>query len=86
MAEVWLSPGIALPQYESLRGDARMRRVLGRVDGILDALERDPGQAWLRAHRFRDPPLWCVTFDAGGESWAILWSMGEDGKVLVDFL
>ena len=88
MAEVFLSPEIALPQYERLREDPRRRKVLDRIDEILDALEEDPGQAWLRAHRFQDPPLWCVTFDASGEAWAILWSMddNDDDRVLVDYI
>lgn len=83
-----MSPEIALPQYEHLRKDPRRRKVLDRVDEILDALEENPGQAWLRAHRFQDPPLWCVTFDAAGEAWAILWSLGEDDedRVLVDYI
>lgn len=86
MAEVFLSPDIAFPQYENLRAHPRTRRVLRRVDEILDGLEEDPGQAWLRAHRFRDPPLWCVTFDAAGEAWAILWSMHGEDRVLVDYI
>ncbi|MBU1225797.1 MAG: hypothetical protein KJ698_01115 [Actinobacteria bacterium] len=88
MAEVFLSPEIALPQYEGLREDPGRRKALERVDEILDALEEDPGRAWLRAHRFRSPPLWCVTFDASGEAWAILWSMDddEDDRVLVDYI
>ena len=60
--------------------------MLERVDGILDALDDDPGQAWLRSHRFQDPPLWCVTFDAAGETWAILWSMDGKDRVLVDYI
>jgi hypothetical protein len=88
MAEVFLSPDIALPQYERLRQDPSRRKVLERVDEILEALEADPGQAWLRAHRFQNPPLWCVTFEASGEAWAILWSMddGHEGRVLVDYI
>jgi hypothetical protein len=30
--------------------------------------------------------LWCVTFDAAGEDWAILWSMEGKGRVLVDYI
>jgi hypothetical protein len=88
VAEVFSSPEIALPQYQRLREDARRRRMLDRVDEILDALEEDPGQAWLRAHRFQNPPLWCVTFDASGEAWAILWSLDQEdeGRVLVDYI
>ncbi|OFW65143.1 MAG: hypothetical protein A2135_03255 [Actinobacteria bacterium RBG_16_67_15] len=88
MVEVLLSPGIALPQYKNLRNDHRRRRELGRVDEVLDALEADPGQTWLRAHRFQDPPLWCVTFDVGDEMWAILWSFdgGDRERVLVDYI
>ena len=88
MVEVLLSPGIALPQYEHLVGDPRRRCQLARVDEVLDALEADPGQAWLRAHRFQDPLVWCVTFDSQGESWAILWSFdGDDtSRVLVDYI
>jgi len=86
MAEVFLSPEIAFPQYERLRGDPSRRKVLERVDEILDALETDPGQAWLRVHRFQRPPLWCVKFDASGEAWAILWYDGEDDRVLVDYM
>ena len=61
---------------------------MARVDEVLDALEADPGQAWLRAHRFQDPLVWCVTFDSQGESWAILWSFdGDDtSRVLVDYI
>ena len=88
MAEVFLSPEIALPQYERLREDPRRQKVLERVDEILAALEEDPGQVWLGAHQFQSPPLWSVTFDASGEAWVILWSMddGEDDRVLVDYI
>jgi hypothetical protein len=32
--------------------------------------------------------LWCVTFDASGEAWAILWSLDQEdeGRVLVDYI
>jgi hypothetical protein len=62
--------------------------VLQRVDEILDALEDDPGQTWLRIHRFQDPPLWCVSFNADGEAWVILWSHqeGSDDEILVDYI
>lgn len=88
MAEVFLSSKIALPQYRALREDPHQQRVLEQVDEILDALEADPGQTWLRPHRFQSPPLWCVTFDASGEAWVILWSLddGKDDRVLVDYI
>ena len=74
MARIVFGPDIALPQYERLQSDDRLRSILVRVDRILDALEEDPGQAWLRSHRFQNPPLWYVPFPVAGEEWAILWS------------
>ena len=77
-----------MPQYEQLRSDHRRRHILIRADRILDALEEDPGQAWLRAHRFQDPPLWYIPFDAAGETWAILWSFDGDDRerVLITYI
>ena len=88
MAEVFLSPDIALRQYEELRQHRRHLRVLQQVDELLDALEVDPGQSRLRVIRFQDPPLWCITFVAAGAPWAILWNYdGADrGRVLVDYI
>lgn len=80
-----MSPEIALLQYDRLREDPRRHKVLDRVDEILDALEENPGQAWLHAHRFQDPPLWCVMLDASGEAWVILWSVDDDDRVLVEY-
>lgn len=88
MAEVYLSPEIASPQYEALRGDPRKSRALEKVDRILDAIEEDPGQRWLRSQRFQTPPVWCVTFDVDGEAWAILWSLDDKANdhALVDYI
>jgi len=88
MAEVFFSPEIALEQYKALRRDPRRARVLHEVDRILDALEDDPDQTWLRSHRFQDPPLWCVKFDADGEAWVILWSHQEGSvdRILMDYI
>jgi hypothetical protein len=30
--------------------------LLNKVDAVLDGLEDDPGQDWLRGHRWSDPP------------------------------
>ena len=88
VAEVYLSPDIAFPQYEKLQRDPRRTGAFRRVNEILDALEDDPRQRWLRTQRFRDPPLWCTGFDTDGEAWVILWSHDEEDedRILVDYI
>ncbi len=53
-------------------------RVLDRLDEVLDQLERDPGAATVRQHRFVDPPVWCVVVPAAGEDWAVLWDLDSE--------
>jgi hypothetical protein len=58
----------------------RDERVLDRLDAVLDQLERDPGAAAVRQHRFSDPPVWCVVLRIGSGDWAILWEPGPATK------
>lgn len=62
--------------------------LLDKIDDVLDALERDPGEAWLRMHRWLDPPLWGVTVRARGDDWLILWHLSDEDseRVIVDYI
>lgn len=48
--------------------------LLGKIDGVLDALEKDPGQPLVRQHRWSDPPLWGVTVRDRGGDVLVLWA------------
>ncbi|HXC86070.1 MAG TPA: hypothetical protein VNV62_29910 [Trebonia sp.] len=41
---------------------------------MFDELEKDPGQPWLRRHRWSDPPLWGVTVHGRHEDILVLWA------------
>ena len=52
--------------------------------GIFDELEKDPGQASLRRHRWSDPPVWGVTIRGRRAESLVLWSMETiDGEQTV---
>jgi hypothetical protein len=61
----------AADAYESI-GD---EEVLDKLDVVLDELEKDPGQAWLRRHRWSAPPVWGVTVRTRREDVLVLWSI-----------
>lgn len=61
---------VAADAYTGITDD----EVLDRVDNVLDGLEKDPGQARLRRHRWSDPPLWGVTVHCPGEDLLVLWA------------
>jgi len=63
----------AADAYEGIADD----EVLDKLDMVLDELERDPGQARLRRHRWSDPPLWGVTHQDLLVLWAIETYDGE---------
>jgi hypothetical protein len=55
-----------------------------RLDAVFDELEKDPGQAWLRRHRWSDPPLWGVTVPGGHEDILVLWTAETyDGETVI---
>jgi hypothetical protein len=64
--------------------------VLTRLDDVFDQLERDPGAARVRQHRFVDPPVWCVLVPAAGQDGAVLWDIDReadaDATVVVHYL
>jgi hypothetical protein len=72
MGDNWfrLEADEALTRHET---DPSARRLLNRVQAVLDLLESDPRHESLRRRRFRAPPLWCVTVVAGNDVRAILW-------------
>ncbi|MBV9383125.1 MAG: hypothetical protein JOY82_18615 [Streptosporangiaceae bacterium] len=58
--------------------------VLDTIDAVLDGLEKDPGQDWLRRHRWSDPPLWGVTVRGRTEDYLVLWAPeNRDGETIV---
>lgn len=72
MPELWFSPTADRALIE-LDRDRSRRRLSERVEDVLDALERDPGRAELRRHRFVTG-LWGVIVAADGEEWIVLWA------------
>jgi hypothetical protein len=57
---------------------------LDKLDAVFDGLEKDPGQAWLRRHRWSDPPLWGVTVHCRHEDLLVLWAAETyDGEPVV---
>lgn len=71
----------AADAYEGIADD----EVLDKLDTVLDELEKDPGQAWLRQHRWSDPPLWGVTIRTRHQDVLVLWSVGtvDDEPIVV---
>jgi hypothetical protein len=60
--------------------------ILDKLDVVFDGLEKNPGQAWLRRHRWSDPPLWGVTVRGRAEDVLVLWAIetyyGEQAVVV----
>jgi hypothetical protein len=55
-----------------------------RLDTVFDELEKDPGQAWLRRHRWSDPPLWGVPVPGRHEDILVLWAAETyDGETVI---
>ncbi|MBO0802509.1 MAG: hypothetical protein J2P25_05475 [Nocardiopsaceae bacterium] len=54
--------------------------LLDKIDAILDELEKDPGQARLRQHRWSEPPLWGVTARDRVRDILILWAPEPPGR------
>lgn len=71
MPERWFDTA-ADRALRALEGDRERRALAGRIDEILDQLERNPGRAELRRHRFVTG-LWGVIATAGDENWIVLW-------------
>jgi hypothetical protein len=71
----------AAAAYENIADEA----TLDKLDTVFDELEKDPGQARLRRHRWSDPPLWGITVPARGQDLLILWATGtvEDETVVI---
>lgn len=86
MAKIRFSPDAA-SHYERLDDDAD-GHLLARIDETLDALETDPGAAWLRRYRFSQPPLRGVLLRDRTRDWILLWSQDQDDPdvVLVCYL
>lgn len=77
MAELLFDPD-ADRALTALERDTRRAQLAAAVEAVLAALDEDPGQAWLRRHRF-DIGLWCVVVAGDGEEWAILWEPAGEG-------
>jgi hypothetical protein len=60
----------AADAYENIVDD----EVLDRLETVFDELEKDPGQAKLRRHRWSDPPLWGITVRGKHEDLLVLWA------------
>ncbi len=70
----------AADAYEDITDD----EVLDMLDLVLDGLEKDPGQAWLRRHRWSDPALWGVTVHCRRADLLVLWAAeSQDGEPVV---
>jgi hypothetical protein len=70
----------AADAYEGVADD----EVLDKLDAVFDELEKDPGKAWLRRHRWSDPPLWGVTVHGRREDVLVLWAVESvDGEQVV---
>jgi hypothetical protein len=58
--------------------------LLDGLDAVFDELEKNPGQASLRRHRWSDPPVWGVAIRSRREELLVLWSMETfDGEQTV---
>jgi hypothetical protein len=51
--------------------------LLDDLDKVLDGLETDPGQPWLRTHRWSDPPVWGVTLPRQAADLLVAWTAGD---------
>jgi hypothetical protein len=56
----------------ALEADGSRSALAARIAEVLDALEADPGQAWLRRRRFHIG-VWGVVVHGSGEDWILLW-------------
>jgi hypothetical protein len=75
----------AAAAYEGIADEA----VLEKIDVVLDGLEKDPGQAHLRMHRWSDPPLWGVTVRGRDDDWLVMWGVepgGDTGVAVVHYI
>lgn len=70
----------AADAYSSITDD----ETADRLDAVFDELEKDPGQAWLRGHRWSDPPLWGVTVPGRRGDVVVLWAAEMyDGETVI---
>jgi hypothetical protein len=75
----------AADAYENIADD----EVLNRLDMVFDELEKNPGRAWLRRHRWSDPPLRGVAVRGRGEDLLVLWAAepyGDEAVIVVRYL
>lgn len=75
----------AADAYERISDD----EVLDRLEAVFEELEKDAGQAWLRGHRWSDPPLWGVTVQGQHEDVLVLWaveSVGGEEVIVIHYI
>lgn len=70
-----------------LEADSTRTELVDRIRAVLDALAADPGQAWLRRHRFQIG-LWGVIVRGASEDWIVLWEPHPetDDGVIVQYV
>jgi hypothetical protein len=70
----------AADAYDNITDD----EMADKLDVVFDELEKDPGQAWLRRHRWSDPPLWGVSVTGRHEDIVVLWAAETyDGETVI---
>lgn len=66
--------------YEAIADEGQ----LDKIDAVLDGLEKDPGQARLKQHRWSDPPLCGVTVRDPMQDLLVLWAPeARNGETVV---
>jgi hypothetical protein len=71
----------------ALDADPTRAQLAERVNEVLDALERDPGSATLRRHRFQIG-VWGVVVSGSGDDWIVLWEPHPtlDDAVIIQYI
>jgi hypothetical protein len=74
--------------YQKICTDPALEFLWARIDEILDLLEKDPGDARVRKHRFHQANLWAVYVTHRNERWAVLWGADRHnpGDVAVAYI
>lgn len=91
VAEVFFTE-LADEQLARLEANAKLGRLLARVEKVLGQLERDPGQEQLRRQEYRQLLDWALAYEVAvrgdGEDWVVLWTWHEDrpGDVVVIYV
>jgi len=87
MAELRFDPGV--DQFlTGLEDDLELSQAfLAKLNGALDRLEENPGDAWCRRRRFQNIGVWGIAVVHEDREWLILWELlvpGEQDDVTED--